>query len=351
MGHETKEIGFLSWDRLRTRGLVVEPDLLGLFHEFNHDDSLVRVELPSSDDLDNDERYDQRLRIQSCRMVDGNKVPTAIAVISVDVTVFKNQTVQIPIQALAPPISHELFSKEEQKRLDGIAESYSVIARSAFGLWLRTLHWICGKGFIGRSEIRNPETGWGTYLLNADTKTRFWANSSPVKLYVYSPVTLADWKSMGRSLQNGETPPIYCNLLSDAEEYFRNGDYVRTVVDAAVACETYLRTLVNQELPKELDTTFKKYIDDANIRQVLKYFVDRILSEVGKKRLSKMRSRLHELFDARNDLLHSGYVRNLTEEECKRFLETTRSLITLKNAAQDTQMESKKREGDGQEDT
>lgn len=358
--HKMKEVKFLSWDRFETMGLIVAPSLLGLCHEFNNNGSIIGITLPSADALDSDEKYHERLRVRQYHIVDGEEVPSQVAVKTVDVTVCKNQKIRVPVQVLSvQPNAYDLLSKNQQNQLEGFERSYSPIARNAFDLWLRTLRWKSGKGSIGRPETRGPETGWGTYLLDADTKKRFWAGTSIVNVTIYREiVTLAIWKEVERSLQNGETAPIYYDFLFDAGEHFKHGDYNRAVIDAAVACETYLRTCVNQELPEELGVAFREYIDDANIRQVLKYFLDGILSEVQKKRLSKIRTGLHKLFDARNDLMHSGHfrdrkskqIRDLTEDDCRGFLETARKLIGLSEPAQDTQMKGEESQNGGQRD-
>jgi hypothetical protein len=103
------------------------------------------------------------------------------------------------------------------------------------------------------------------------------------------------------------------------------------VIDAAVACETYLRMLVSRELPEELNPIFKDYIDKAEITKVLGQFFRKILSEDESKRLAKKTfSRLHDLFEDRNRIMHSGCCERLTEQRCKQYLDATRNLLALK---------------------
>jgi hypothetical protein len=330
--HKYTKIKFFSLDRFITRDLEVEPKLLGLFHEFHYDNSLVKVVLPSSDCLTLPRQSDQRLRVRTRRKLDdGKEEPYGIEVMSVDVTVFKDQTIQIPAQALdVYPNAYNLFSEDQCKKLEELTEEYSTIARESFDLWLRTLRWRSMKWYIGRPEIHGIESGWSTYLLD-DTQKRFWVSAiCGGTVYFTEPITMIEWESVERSLKNGEKPPIYYDLMFDARGHFRLGDYARAVVDAAVACETYLRTLVAQELPEELNETLKKYIDDANIGQVLNHFIPKILNDDEGERFSKIKSKLHELFNARNGILHSGRFEGITEEKCKKFLDVTRELITLK---------------------
>jgi hypothetical protein len=117
--------------------------------------------------------------------------------------------------------------------------------------------------------------------------------------------------------------------MFDGIEQFKLGELQRSVVDLAVACEAFMRARVMQNLPDGLTKAASKYIDEANIRQVLEHLFKDTLSEEQMRRLKSTKSRLHRLFDARNTILHSGYKEDLTSADCKKYIEATKKLIAI----------------------
>ena len=340
--NQRKKVKFISRDEFRTRELVVEPGILGLFHEFSYDRSIVRVEIPPLDYLNKKHGlYDLWLYVCQTRGSDsdsGERIPTGVGVRYVFVYVSRDEMFPVPTQALeVQPNASELFPENHRKSLEGLAESYGKTAREAFNLWLRTLRWKCMKGYIAQPEIHGIETGGSTYLLTADTKKRFWAGSVSLIGRFPDPITLEEWESVERSLENGEKPPVYYDLLFDAREHFKIRDYARTVVDAAIACESYLRMVVSQTLPEELNAAFKKafkkYAEKASISPVLYDLFPEILTEDERKCFDKIKSTLNDLFDARNKIVHLAHFEGLTEQQrrkCKQYLDATYNLLTLK---------------------
>ena len=72
-----------------------------------------------------------------------------------------------------------------------------------------------------------------------------------------------------------------------------------------------------------------RYIDEANIRQVLNRFFLESLIQDQEKTLQTIKSTLHQLFNARNEILHSGYKEGLTQAECQNYLDATERLLAI----------------------
>jgi hypothetical protein len=324
------QVELSSWNRFITRNLAITPDLLGLSHEFRFEKGQVRVELPTADNSMEDMTRDQRLSLLSYKEEDGRKVPTRIWVNSVDVLVRLNNGVSVPEQVLTRhPNAYELLSEEQQRQLNQLAETHGDIAEKAFDVWLRTLRWKSNNGTIGRPEVHGYESGWSTYLLNDETKWRFWASPHVLTVPPGKPITLAEWQEVQEVLERSQEPPVCIDLMFDGMEHLNVGDLQRSVVDLAVACEAYMRARVMQNLPGGLTEAVKRYIDEANIRQVLNHFFPEILSEEQKNLLKSINSSLQQLFNARNAILHSGYKEDLTTTECNKYLDTTQKLISI----------------------
>jgi hypothetical protein len=117
--------------------------------------------------------------------------------------------------------------------------------------------------------------------------------------------------------------------MFDGIEHLNIGDLQRAVVDFAVASESCLRNMVIDKLPKDLDEIFKMYIDEANFRQVINKFLPNLVSDEKKRAVKKLDSDLHKLFNDRNKIMHSGFIDGLTAEKCKKYLATTREVITI----------------------
>lgn len=320
-----------SWNRLRTRNLVVEPDLLGLSHEFEFEKHKAKIELPSIDCLSEDKAHGQRLSIGSRLLVDGRETPLEYYVHMVDVSILLPNELTLPTEILTrPPNAFDLFSENQRKGLDKQAERFGEIAEKVFDLWIRTLRWKCQNSAIGRPEIYGFGTGWSTYLVDESSKKRIWASPHVLTVRGYKRVTVQSWIAVGDALQKGLSPPIFWDLLFDGEEYLKMGDLQRAVVDLAVACESFMRTQVIQQLPASLNNALRDYIDQANVRQVVNHFFPEVLTAEEKKHLKRFDSVLQRLFDARNTILHSGYKEDLTLDDCERFLDVTRKLVSIR---------------------
>lgn len=322
-----KKIKVVSWGKLRTRDFEVEPALLGLIHEFQFNQSQVRIELPPSEALNISSNNEKRLFVSGYRKEGEREIPTKIKVDSVDILISQQHEISVPEQALTqPPNVFNLFSDKEKDDLEKLLKDYGEVTEKAFDLWLRTMRWKCGYGSIGRPEIHKSD-GWGIRLLDMDTKKCCWHSPLKIEVTIGEPIRLKQWNEVGNALKAGIQPPIYYDLMFDADEHIKNGDLKRSVIDLSVACETFIRSIIIQELPNDFNKAFKKYIDEANIRQGMEHFIPKILNEDNRRTFKAIKSDLHKLFDARNTILHSGHIEDLTVDKCNKFVQATRRLI------------------------
>src|SRR5829696_5520025 len=127
----------------------------------------------------------------------------------------------------------------------------------------------------------------------------------------------------------GQSPPIYYDLLFSAWADLERGDLQRTIVDTAVAAETYIRTIVYDGLPPDLEDTVRAYVERANISQVRDKFFPARLNAQQKKRYRTLKPKLEQLFTHRNDLMHKGRKQGLTADHCKTLVKSVSELISL----------------------
>ena len=322
------QIKVKSWNRFLTRNLAVKPEVLGCGHRFSFEDSTVSIKIPSIDQVDSGQGYDEVASVGARRAVDNE--PLEFYIHKVDVEVSIPVTVSIPSEVLnRPPNAHDLFSDEEQKRLDKVAERHQSTAEKAFEYWIRIVRWVCDDSRIGRDRVEDFRSGWRTSLIDAESDTKVWIHDQVFHALGYKTLRVEEWQEIQSKLSLCSQPPIYVEFKHDAEEHIRLGDYKRSLVDMAIACDTFLRFAVLQRLPGELNTKLTAYIEEANVRQYIEKFFPEINDEATNKQFKKLTSDLHSLFDRRNKLVHMGKDEGIDEKLCLRFLKVTQELLSI----------------------
>lgn len=325
---KTQQIKIKSWNRFLTRNLVVKPEILGTKHQFPFENSTVSIKIPSIDQIDSGQGFDKVALVGARRAKDNE--PLEFHIHKVDVEVSIPSVVLVPSEVLNRPANaYDLFSTEDQTRLNNLAGIHQSIAEKAFEYWIRIVRWVCDDSRIGRDKVEGYSSGWSTYLLDAESHTKVWIQTQVLHVLGYKTIRLEEWQEIQSKLAIGSQPPIYVELKHDAEESIRLGDYRRSLVDMAIACETFLRFAVLQRLPSELNTKLATYVEEANISQYITHFFPGIIDEVANKKFRKLKSDLHSLTKLRNDLVHMGKDDRIDEKLCLRFLKITQELLSI----------------------
>ncbi|MGB7291062.1 MAG: hypothetical protein WBD99_02685 [Thermodesulfobacteriota bacterium] len=324
----TKRISIHSWNRFYSRNLSAMPEVMGKQHSFPFESYTVLIKLPDKNMVDRGKGHDKVASVAVRRASDNE--PIEFYIHKVDVEVSKPASITVPAEVLErPPNAFELFNEDGQKSLESLAQEHKTIAERAFDYWIRIVRWVCDNSRIGRDVVAGFTTGWTTYLMDSDTKTRIWAMTNTIVLRRLHVVTNEEWTSIQSHLSTGDYPPIYVEFKHDAEENMRLGHYARCVVDLAIACETFLRYMVIQRLPPGLSTKVSAYVEDANIRQYIDKFFPEILQPATNVQFRNLTSNLHSLFDRRNKLVHMGRHTGIDELACRRWLDTTKRLLAI----------------------
>jgi hypothetical protein len=325
-----------SWNRFHTRNLAVASALLGCSHVFDFGGHTVRISLPSADALPagytpGEHVIGDRLSISGWhRTEDGEYQPLEVYVDNVDVVVSIPGKHAVPEGVLSRSANaYELVPEQQQDHFDKLLTSYGSVARRAFDLWIRTVRWKADAYRIGLSDVSDIETGWSTYLHEKNTRQDVWASGHTFTVYGAKSVAPEQWDGVSAALDNGEQPPIYWDLLYDAMGHLERGDLKRTVVDAAVAAETYMKITVQASLPNGLDEPLKEYINNAQIWRVRDRFFPERLDTQQRKTYKSLRPDLKKLFDHRNVIMHSGQKEGLTAPHCQKIVNSVHELISL----------------------
>ena len=312
-----------------TSPFAIAPGLLGSRHTFTCDQTWVTIELPSPEDLERGRPDERRAKIFSWRREGGQDVPTGVAIYSVDILVQLPSALAVPVQILRQPANaYDVLTKAQQEQLESLAQTQPIVER-AFDVWVRTLRWKAMNPFLCRQQALGPESGWGTRLLEVTTRHHFWIATQVIEVDYGRQITLQQWEETQHALHTEVTPPVYYDLLFDAHAHLRMKDYQRSVVDCAVACECYLRAEIMRRMPTSLTSNVTTYVDEANIRQVLTRFFPETLGAEARRAFDRISSSIHRLFNARNQILHSGRELSLTGNDCQTYLNAAEKLIVI----------------------
>lgn len=171
------------------------------------------------------------------------------------------------------------------------------------------------------------------YLIEKRSLKRVWIPLTVLTSPATDPVTELEWKATQSALKKSEIPPLYYEILFEGIEHRKSRDVKRSVIDFAVSSEVYLRSKIIESLPKEISAPALEYLDEANIRRVLTKLFPVLLSSTGLTQFKKIEGNLHQLFDARNEALHSGTLTRITDTDLGNFESSAKKLIALEDTS------------------
>ncbi|MGF6265033.1 hypothetical protein OKW49_005961 [Paraburkholderia youngii] len=325
---ETREIKLESWDRFSTPNLDIEYNLIGRSHTFSYMGATVILSLPNHERMGEgrDDGY-----VHEWRTVDGGEnIPRKAFVFVADVCVQRGDGVALPAEVLERhPNAFDLISKDDQKTLNGLVVESSDIASNAFEYWLSIMRWKSGDYRIGRPGIPNT-TQWSTYLRESGSLKRVWIGPHVIQVPASHAVTENDWETVQLALQTSTEVPIHIKFFDDAQEAFGRHEFRRSIIDLAIACEIFMRTMVLRRIPSDLDPDVRVMLEEANINQYVRKFFPNLLTEEGKKRFKGLANdHLGSLFDARNKIMHMAEGTRATGENCFRFSRAAQTLFEV----------------------
>lgn len=325
-----EQCALLSWNRFVTRGLAVHPDLMGFCHRFTHNGYIVEIKLPDASKVKDRPGIGVVATIGSRRSSGGE--PLEFKILQVDVQVNMSETLWIDSDVFnRDPVAYELFSEQEQRQFENVCKAHEQIAKRSFEYWLSIMRYALGDYRIGRIEVKGNESGWSTRLKDIEKERTVWIQKGVFAVTGCRVVMPTEWLVVQDLLDKNILPPIFISLKHDAEESMCNGDYRKSLIELAMCCETFLRYCVLASLPKELDKNIVNAIEELNINQyVTKHFKSLLLTEPDIKEYKEISEELSSLFNKRNKILHMGNIEGATKENCERFFEVAKKLISLR---------------------
>lgn len=318
-----------SWNRFNSYALQVVPNVMGQLHRFTFEGAKVEIALPSTERAKDETPGRDSVAEVGTRWASTNE-PINYRIFKVDVVACLERSLELPSEVLdVNPNAFESVAEDTQEKLKSSLADHAAIARRAFQYWLTLIQWVTGDHRIGRGMYSTGLPEWSTRLQEMSSGKTIWIADTVFKVPSYSTVTSEQWSEVNAKLQVQAATPVHLVLKFEAEHFLDLGDFRRSLMDTAIACETYLRTTVLATLPTELTPSVRKQIEDASISQYANHFFLEILDDAAKEKYKKLKEELKSLNSKRNDLFHRGDSSAATAENCRRFLDRLNDLFAI----------------------
>ena len=295
---EQHKYPYLEIDPLNLR---ISPELVGASLEFELDDDLLQLNLPSPPDP----------KTLALRAEEPGPVAPGLFVNSwqhgkpIDFVVE-----QAKLTFLRSP-EFELYKSEPQTDPHRLLRNLKEVGEEAVKLWLRVLRWKSGNGCIGRAsnyDFTERKTA-NICVPPVKNKEGVWSSRNyGGRVNIELGLSMKLWKEVEQSLQKGEEPPLAFDLFADAVYLGSLGDYRRACLELAMAAEVYIRTYNEHKLPNSLNSYVRKEIRGFSYRKHLELFFKQ-LDEKGREALmgqGGIKSQLENLLEDRNTIVHHG---------------------------------------------
>lgn len=315
-----------SWNIFLTRRLAVKPELMGCNHRFQFEDGLVEISLPDLSQVK--DRYDDSAMATVGARWAKNNEPIEYEIFCVDVRSNINCALRLDPETLnRNACAFELYSEEERDQLERYCVSHEGYAKRAIEYWFSILRWRLDDYEIGRFERIGNDTGFSTYLKEIETGKNVWIGRSCFAVQGYRVIKHGEWDDIQCCLNSSLNIPVYVSLKHDAELSASHNDYVRSIVEIAMACETFMRFMVLDRLPENLSDGLVEAIEELNINQYVTKHFRALVPSSNLKEYGKLSSDLSSLFSKRNKIVHMGKNTGANAENCKRFIKLANKLF------------------------
>ncbi len=209
---------------------------------------------------------------------------------------FEGTEAQFNSNAAASGSGEEAFNAAQQTLED------------ALDVWKRTVRWTALAPAIGLSDVapsRERSAMRDLKLLRKSDDAVFRNHGGTLSLGGGGKVSAESWQSAADALAGGERPPTWFDYLHEARRRQWVGDLRAAIVNAAIGSETLIRAAFQRTLPKIQSPLALRILDTTPVQSLLGRWEEIIPWD---KRTAKAfgKSEVHELFDLRNTVMHSG---------------------------------------------
>jgi hypothetical protein len=328
-----EKVKIASWNRFKSEGLAIAPDLLGRTHHFDFEGRRVEVRLPREEHLNRGEGYDT---LVECTTWFKGHIPAYFHILRVDVLIDVSHEVELEEELLKhPPRREHLTTPSRAKFLDSTVEEHQSLAFRAFDYWIRVVRWKNDFWRIGQPEVYGYQSGWGTYLLVKGEEKHFWATGHTVPVPRTKAVAAEVWEAVQTALHEGLRPPTWFEFLYDAHQELEVGDKTGCILSLAIASETMFRRILEKQVPpaEKIDPEFIETIAEMNVRTVMRHIKKFSFWKNGEWEKYCNWNEIHKIFDHRDKIMHVGYVGSVDTAALKKMVRSADKFIHFADRA------------------
>jgi len=321
----TRDIKLNSTAKVGITNFLIRPEVMGGRVDFIYDKHEVSIRLPAE--------YDDEQASVVARITNGGAV-TKVAISSLNIQVKTTGKIAVPVEMLSSRCNaYDIADEGLVEELDSRIFKYQHIANGAINVWLRCLRWKRNDWRVGRygSSVGRYVDVSQVNLINRESDKKIWHGPLHFTAPGCTAISKECWEAVASSLKNNETSPVYYDLLFDSEAHLDAGEIKRALVEAAMATEIFIRTIVENRIPDNLNRNIKDYIGRISIRKVFESFLpehlDSVQREVLSKDNNKLKSEILRLFEHRNTIMHSGVIDRLDRDLCSIHISNVKKLF------------------------
>ncbi len=307
-----KRITVGVWKRYETYDFDIVPSLAGASHRFKYLGLEVEICLPKKPkqrDWRNDE---SPLTCSAYKIRNGRKLPLSYRVHHVDTYLVTGNARKISEDAIGN-VNLSLFSKKERQRLDHLSHNYSQILDEAFQYWIDVLRWKSGIPTLCHFVFNRQRTAWGTYLVDANDKRRFYAPPLAIKIEVGTPVPRRAWSATQHAIAISSVAPLWHTSIAEASHRFRLGDARGFIIELAIASETIVRQLMLRFLRAPVNPAVQSMVNFVQISRILDDWHRLGFDSAAWYRLKAEKAAVKRVMELRNAIMHRGEIPKLED--------------------------------------
>jgi hypothetical protein len=328
-----KRVKIASWNRFKSEGLAVAPDVLGRTHHFDFEGKRVEVRLPREEHLNRGEGYDT---IVECTAWFKGHIPAYFHILRVDMLIDVSEEIELEEELLKhSPRREHLTSPSRMKLLDNTVEEHKSLALRAFDYWIRVVRWKNDFWRIGQPEVYGYQSGWGTYLLVKGEENRFWTTGHTISVPRTKALTAEVWGLVQTALQEEVRPPTWFEFLYDAHQELEVGDKTGCILSLAIASETMFRRILEKQVPdtEKIDPEFMEAMSRMNVRTVMAHITKFSFWRNGEWKKYCNWAEINKIFDHRDKIMHVGYLGSIETAALKKMVGAADKFIHFADSA------------------
>lgn len=326
MGLKTANVELVALGHGQCAGTSFSGETLGKSHKFRFADHDVVIQLPKV-------RFEHgsvvpkgrnsHLVQRSTSYGDSGSLSTIffrVSYLKIKIQIAGHQ--EVPVSTLkhrSTQIPSEISSVTNA--LDCLASNYDRMLFDVFRHWVSIARWSTNQQRLGlrdfepynRNELSSPRISL--------RKNNFdiWQTARIGSVLRSSMITSSDWDHIRSILKSNSSPPIWFELLCEANDRFARYDFSGSALSSVFACEAVARTIFQRLAGTPSNEAASELIEKISVRSI----IQRWKSLTG----LKADGDVHKIFDLRNDLAHSRISGNVDRETAQSAIKTATTFV------------------------